>query len=179
MSGHSKWSQIKHKKALTDAKKSKIYAKLARAIFVAVREKGAKVETNPSLRAAIEKAKEANMPSDNIERAIKKASGGDKESLQEMLFEAYGPGGAAILISAITDNSNRTTNEIKHLLSVHGAKLAGPGSARFLFQKTEEGWQAQSLIPIDESTRRTLATLFEALDDHDDVQEIYSNVQFS
>lgn len=179
MSGHSKWAQIKHKKAATDAKKSKVYGKIARMITVAARQKGTDPRTNPALRVAIQKAKEANMPSDNIERAIKKASGTEKESLQELLFEVYGPGGAAVLIEAITDNSNRTTNEVKRILTTNNAKLAGPGSAKFLFRKTEDGWSARNTIPIDAATEETLLKLFDALDELDDVQEIYSNARFS
>lgn len=174
MSGHSKWSQIKHKKALTDAQKSKHFAKLARQITVAAKEKGSDPNTNAVLRAAIDKAREVNMPSDNIERAIKRASG-EKEALEEVLFEAYGPGGAAILISGITDNKNRTTQEIKHLLSEYGVKLASPGSARFLFQKTDDGWQAQTPLPIDEKSKAELTKLFEALDEHNDIQDIFTN----
>ena len=181
MSGHSRWSQIKHKKAATDAKKGQIYGKLARMIAVAARGKGPDPNTNPVLRVAIEKARAENMPSDNIDRAIKRAAGGEKDSLAEVMFEAYGPGGVAILITGITDNSNRTSNEIRHILSDHGAKLAGPGSAKFLFKKTETagptqlGWQATNLMAIDDAIKEQLTKLFEALDDHDDVQDIYSN----
>ncbi|MEK7090838.1 MAG: YebC/PmpR family DNA-binding transcriptional regulator [Patescibacteria group bacterium] len=177
MSGHSKWSQIKHKKAASDAKKGQVYGKLARMITVAAREKGPDPNTNPALRVAIEKARTENMPSDNVERAIKRASGGEKDSLTEVMFEAYGPGGVAILITGITDNANRTSQEIKHILSEHGAKLAGPGSAKFLFGKTADSWQANSLIPVDENTKEQLTKLFEALDDHDDVQDIFSNAE--
>ncbi|MBI4114698.1 MAG: YebC/PmpR family DNA-binding transcriptional regulator [Candidatus Niyogibacteria bacterium] len=179
MSGHSKWAQIKHKKAATDAHKSKIYGKIARMISVAVRERGTDPVLNSALRVAVEKAKEANMPSDNIERAIKKASGGEKEALQELLFEAYGPGGAAIIITAITDNSNRTTSEIKHVLSKHDAKLAGQGAAKFLFTKTEHGWEAQTMLPVGKDDEKKLLRLFDELDEREDVQEIYSNVDFS
>jgi YebC/PmpR family DNA-binding regulatory protein len=175
MSGHSKWSQIKHKKALSDAQKSRHFAKLARQIAVAARIKGPNPEINPVLRAIVEKARQANMPSDNIERAIKKGIGGEKEKLEEVLFEAYGPGGAAMLISGITDNKNRASQEIKHVLSEHGAKLAAPGSAKFLFQKTSGGWQARTLLPIDEKTKKDLMKLFEILDENDNVQDIFTN----
>lgn len=175
MSGHSKWSQIKHKKAATDAKKGQIYGKVARMITIAAREKGPDPNTNPALRVAIEKARNENMPSDNIERAIKRAAGKDTESLAEVMFEAYGPGGAAILISGITDNVNRTSQEVKHILAENGAKLAGQGSAKFLFQKTQDGWQAMNIMQIDHATKEQLTKLFEALDENDDVQDIYSN----
>lgn len=175
MSGHSRWSQIKHKKAATDAKKGQIYGKLARMITISAREKGSDPNANPALRVAIEKARTENMPSDNIDRAIKRAGGKDTDSLAEVMFEAYGPGGVAILVTGITDNSNRTSQEVKHILSDHGAKLAGPGSAKFLFQKTSDGWQAINLMTVDEATKEQLTKLFEALDDHDDVQDIFSN----
>ncbi|MCH7882817.1 YebC/PmpR family DNA-binding transcriptional regulator [Patescibacteria group bacterium] len=175
MSGHSRWSQIKHKKALTDAQKSKHFSKLARTITMAAREKGRDPTTNSILRSAIEKAKEANMPAGNIERAIKRAGGSEEARLEEVLFEAYGPGGVAILIAGITDNKNRTNQEIKHILGEHGAKLAAPGSARFLFQKTEDGWHATSPIPVDEKIKEALMKLFEVLDEHDDVNDIYTN----
>ena len=176
MSGHSKWSQIKHKKASTDAQKSRYFAKLARQITVVAKEKGPDPSGNPKLRSMIEKARGLNMPSDNIERAIKSAQA-KEGALEEVLFEAYGPGGVAILISGITDNKNRASQEIKHILSEHGVKLASPGSARFLFEKTNDGWQAQPAIEIDEASRNSLKKLFEALDEHDDINEIYTNAE--
>ena len=175
MSGHSKWSQIKHKKAATDKKKGQLYSKLSRYITLAAREKGSDPETNPVLRLAISKAKEINMPSDNIERAIKRGSSADKEALIEFLIEAYGPGGVAIMVTGITDSVNRTTQEIKHVLSDHGAKMAGPGSAKFLFNKTEDGWEAKSDTAVSEADEGSLLKLFEALDNNDDIQEVYSN----
>lgn len=177
MSGHSKWSQIKHKKAAGDAQKSKEFGKLGRQITLAAREKGPDPASNPSLRTAVDKARSFNMPSDNIERAIKRASGADKENLEEVMFEAYGPGGVAMLITGITDNKNRTAQEIKHLLSEHGVKLAGPGSAKFLFTKTDDGWQATATLPVDERTKEELSKLFEALDEQDDVNDIYTNAE--
>ena len=176
MSGHSKWSQIKHKKSLTDAKKSKEFGKLARQITVAARERGPDPASNPTLRTAVEKARSFNMPSDNIKRAIKRAQT-KEDALEEVLFEAYGPGGAAILILGITDNKNRTSQEIKHLLSEHGVKLARPGSAKFLFQKTDDGWQATVNLPVDEKTKEALSKLFEALDEQDDINDVYTNAE--
>ena len=132
MSGHSKWSQIKRKKAITDSKKAKIFSKLGRFISVAIKEKGSDPQNNPTLRAAIEKAKAINMPNENIERAIKKGSGEGK-SFDEIILEGYGPGGIALLISAITDNKNRTNQEVRKILSDHGGKLASKGSVKWLF----------------------------------------------
>jgi len=136
MSGHSKWSQIKHKKALTDAKKGKVFSKLARLITVIARQKGGNQDINPQLRIAIEKARSLNMPNDNIERAIKKGAGElEGEKMEEMTIEAYGPGSVALMIEAVTDNKNRTFSEIKHILSQYGGKNAEAGSVNWLFEK--------------------------------------------
>lgn len=134
MAGHSKWAQIKHKKAATDAKKSKIFSKLAAAITVAAREGGGDPDKNPKLRLAIEKARSFNMPSDNIERAIKRGTGAlEGAQLEELLLEAYGPNGHPLLITAITDNRNRTLAEIKHILNKYEGKLGTEGSVRWMF----------------------------------------------
>lgn len=136
MAGHSHWTQIKHQKARTDAQRGRLFTKLTREILVAVREGGPNPDANPRLRMAIEKAREHNMPMENIERAIRRASGqGDGESsqLEEILYEAYGPGGVAILIRAVTDNRNRAASEVRHTLEKHGGKLAGAGSVAWQF----------------------------------------------
>src|SRR4030042_999885 len=128
MSGHSHWAGIKHKKELTDKKRGKIFSKMAKIIEIAAR-KGGDPTMNPNLRLAIEKARSVNMPNDNIERAIKKGSGENREGqLEETIYEAYGPGGAAIIIEVITDNKNRTVSEIKHILNSFGGTLSGTGS---------------------------------------------------
>ena len=136
MSGHSKWAQIKHKKAATDAKKSVNFSKLTALITVAAREKGGDANTNPKLRMAIEKAKSFNMPADNIERAIKKGTG-ELEGIviEELFIEAYGPNGKPILITAVTDSKNRTISEIKHILSKYEGKMAGSGSVQWMFEE--------------------------------------------
>jgi YebC/PmpR family DNA-binding regulatory protein len=136
MSGHSHWASIKHQKAIADVKKGKIFSKLARIITIAAREKGADPATNAGLRLAIEKAKEFNMPKDNIERAIKKGTGElAGEKLEEVVFEAFGPGGIAIIIEGITDNKNRALGEIKQILTQNNGKLASEGSVKWLFDK--------------------------------------------
>ena len=135
MSGHSKWSTIKYKKGLKDQKRGRIFSKLVRQIQVAAKN-DPNPETNAALRLMVEKAKEANMPSVNIERAIKKASGAGKENqLEEITLEAYGPAGSALLIEAITDNRNRTVAEIKHILERNDGHLAEKGSVIWLFEK--------------------------------------------
>jgi YebC/PmpR family DNA-binding regulatory protein len=140
MSGHSKWSSIKHKKAATDAKRGKLFTKLARAIQVAAREGGGDVETNASLALAVQKARDASMPKDNIERAIAKGSGADQdaEAFENVTYEGYGPGGVAILIETLTDNRNRTGSEVRHAFSRAGGSLGEPGSVAWIFEKKGE-----------------------------------------
>jgi len=238
MSGHSHWAGIKHKKALVDAKRGKVFGKLAKIISLAAREKGGDPGMNPRLRIAIETAQGANMPKENIERAIKRGTGElEGVKLEEITLEIYGPQGVAILVEGITDNKNRTLSEMKKLLTEHQAKLATEGSVRWMFHqkgaisiKTEGAtnhdeleltaidagaedtswdeeeftvftapenmdtlkqnleskglhvdsaslqWLPQTPIQVDEKRREKLEKLFEALDEHEDVQEIYSNV---
>ncbi len=178
MSGHSKWAQIKHQKAVVDAKRGKIFGKLARMVSIAAREKGPDPAMNPTLRAVIQKAREVNMPQDNIERAIKRGAGSAGEAaLQEFTCEAYGPGGAALVITGITDNNNRTSNEIKHLLGEHGAKWANPGSVLWAFEKKDGQWVSKpySEIELSETDAAQLYKLMEIIDDHDDVHGVYAN----
>jgi len=242
MSGHSHWKTIKYKKASADAQKSRAFSKIARLISVAAREKGGDPETNPKLRTAIEQAKELNMPSENIERAIKRGTGAvEGAQLEEILLEAYGPGGIAIVIEGITDNKNRTLNEIKQILNQYNGKLASEGSVKWMFErkgvivvngeqftekkeelelKTLEAgaedlyWHNNTLdvytrpeeldkvkrnlkeagVPIEDASldwvpkeykevgpeeKELLDKLFEALDENDAVQEIYSNLKMS
>lgn len=177
MSGHSHWAGIKHKKELTDKKKGKIFSKIAKMIEVAAK-RGGDPDMNPNLRLAIEKAHSVNMPNDNIQRAIKKGTGEDKAGkLEEMTYEAYGPQGTPLIIETITDNKNRTLSEIKNILNTHGGKLAETGSVRYLFDKKGGDWIPKYPIDItDENLKQQLEKLFEALDDNDDVNDIYSNV---
>ena len=137
MSGHSKWASIKHKKAIVDSKRGKLFTKLARAITVAAKEGGGDVEGNPALGLAVQKAKDASMPKDNIERAIAKGTGegGDAAALEAVTYEGYGPGGIAILVEATTDNRNRTGSEVRHSFTKHGSNLGEPGSVAYLFDK--------------------------------------------
>src|SRR3954453_23033788 len=137
MAGHSKWAGIKHKKAIVDARRGKLFTKLARAITVAAKEGGGDPDGNPALGLAVQKAKDASMPKDNIERAIAKGTGAgaDVDALENVLYEGYGPGGVALLIEAVTDNRNRTGSEIRHALTKHGGSLGEPGSVAYLFAK--------------------------------------------
>src|SRR5438067_13015541 len=137
MSGHSKWASIKHKKAVVDARRGAHFTKLARAIQVAAREGGGDPEMNAALANAVQKAKEARMPKDNIERAIVKGTGagGDAEQIETVVYEGYGPGGVALLVEALTDNRNRTGAEVRHIFSRTGGNLGEPGSVAWQFEK--------------------------------------------
>lgn len=179
MSGHNKWSQIKHKKDITDAKKSKIFSKLVR--FISVEAKRAMGDKNaPGLRASIEKAKKVNMPSDVIERAIKKATepGAHMDSI---MYETYGPGGVGIIIETLTDSKNRTVQDIKHILSNNGFELAGIGSVSWAFFKenSSEGliWIPKTTIPLSDTDLELLDKLVDELEELDDVQDIYTNAE--
>jgi YebC/PmpR family DNA-binding regulatory protein len=173
MSGHNKWSKIKHKKAASDAQKSKVFSK--HAALIAMESKKAKGDTSaPGLSAAIERAKKDSMPKDNIDRAVLKGKSADSATLEENLYETFGPGGVAILITAVTDNPNRTTPEIRHLISKAGYQLGALGSAAWAFTKTHEGYVPQSRIELSDEDGEKLATLIEAIEEHDDVQEIYT-----
>ncbi len=240
MAGHSKWAQIKRKKAVADAKKGKLFTKLIREITIAARQGGGNPDGNPSLRLAIDQARAANMPMENIERAIKKATGDLKSSQYEkIIYEGYGPGGVAILIEAVTDNKNRTVSELRHLFSRHGGRLAESGSVNWMFQRKgiitiekskineddlimlaldagaddvvtetdyyevqtslenfekvrhtliEKGVEVesaslqyvpQSLMKIDGKENETAIKLLEVLEDHDDVQNVYTNADLT
>ncbi|HUF02613.1 MAG TPA: YebC/PmpR family DNA-binding transcriptional regulator [Aridibacter sp.] len=236
MSGHSKWHSIKHKKGAADAKRGKVFTRLIREITVAARDGGGDPEMNPRLRKAVADAKAANMPADNIDRAIKRGTGEmEGVSYDEITYEAYGPGGVAILIETMTDNRNRTVAELRHLLSKNNGNLGESGSVSWMFdrkgyfvvpkeQKSEEElfeiaieagaedlmddelnfeiFTAQeafedvkkavedagiepevaevSMIPqnhvkLEGSDAQAMLKLYDAIDDHDDVQNVYSN----
>lgn len=239
MSGHSKWSTIKRKKGAADIQKGKTFGKISRMISIAIKEKGLLPELNPGLRLALEKAKEANMPAENVQRIMKKWSGEGGEKIETVQFEGYGPGGVAVIIDAITDSRNRTSQEIRHLLSEHGGNLASPGSVTWMFERcgrivvpltgtsfetiealaieggahdiqqeddaaviitkpdelfliktffeskgimperAELDYQPKNTVAVaDPRTKEQVEDLLTALDDNDDVQDIYSNVAF-
>jgi len=137
MSGHSKWSSIKHKKAVVDSRRGAQFSKLSRAIMVAARDGGGDPDTNVTLENAVRKAREASMPKDNIERAIAKGTGegGEADAIESVLYEGYGPGGVAVLVEALTDNRNRTGADVRHAFSKNGGSLGEPGSVAYLFDK--------------------------------------------
>lgn len=151
MAGHSKWAQIKHKKAKEDAKRGKIFSKLTRAIMVAAKQGGGNPDTNPALANAIEKAKEYNLPQENIERAIKRATGElGGIAYEKVIYEGYGPGGVAIMVEVMTDNRNRTAAEMRHIFSRHGGNLGEFGCVAWMFEK--RGVIYVSKDEVDEDT---------------------------
>lgn len=156
MSGHSKWAQIKHKKAHTDAKKGRVFTQIVKEISVAARLGGGDPNGNPRLRLAIEKAKEVNMPHDNVKRAIMKGTGElPGTSYEEFLYEGYGPGGVAVLIETMTDNKNRTLPEIRHLMGKHGGNLGEAGCVAWMFDK--KGYILVEKSKVSEETLMTAA----------------------
>jgi YebC/PmpR family DNA-binding regulatory protein len=158
MSGHSKWANIKHQKGLADAKRGQVFTKVAREIIVAVREGGSNTEANFRLRLVIQKARDSNMPLDNIERAIRRGSGQTEgASLVEMVLEGYGPSGTAILVSALSDNRNRTLQEVRNIFSRHGGNLSESGSVAWLFDP-------RGVITVDTKGQDAEALALEAID---------------
>lgn len=239
MSGHSKWATTKRKKAVIDAKRGKIFTKLIKEITVAARSGGGDVAGNPRLRLAIDNAKAANMPQDNIERAIKKATGElEGVTYKELMYEGYAPGGLAILVEVATDNKNRTVAEVRHIFSKAGGSMGETGSVAWMFEhkgvitmpvqgKTEEEilelvmddgaedleieeefievvtpveafenvrkklidsgleienaslqWIAKNSVKVEGESSEKVVNLIEALEDNDDVQNVYSNADF-
>lgn len=174
MSGHNKWSQIKEKKGAVDAKRGKLFTKLVKLIKTEARITKGDLNA-PTLRAAIEKARAANMPKDNIDRAVQSAQGTSAD--EKVLYEAFGPGGCAIIIEGLTDSKNRTSQEMKHLLSENGLTLAAPGSASWAFTKEAGGWMPTTTVPLSEEDGAKLSALIEELEDNDDVQEVYTNAE--
>jgi YebC/PmpR family DNA-binding regulatory protein len=183
MAGHSKWAGIKHKKAIVDARRGKLFTKLARAITVAAKEGGGDVEGNPALALAVQKARDASMPKDNIERAIAKGTGegADADALEAVMYEGYGPGGVAILVEALTDNRNRTGSEIRHLFNKHGGNLGEPGSVAYLFDKKGvvvvdgERYGEDDLMPAVDAGAEDIqmdADVFEVLTDPADLAAV-------
>ena len=178
MSGHNKWSQIKTQKAKTDAYKSKVFGKFAKLISAEAKKSKGNI-SEPGLKAAIEKARAANMPSDNIDRAIKKAGGDSGMAMEEIIYEAYGPGGVALLIKTLTDNRNKAAQAIKHILNEHGFAIAAPGSAAWAFKKepTTNNFQPITTVPIEEKDLEKLDKLVEDLENCEEVQEVFTNAE--
>ncbi|HLD96233.1 MAG TPA: YebC/PmpR family DNA-binding transcriptional regulator [Patescibacteria group bacterium] len=171
MSGHSKWATIKRAKGVADVKRGKVFSKLAREISTAARRGGSDPDSNPTLRSAIEKAHSYNMPKENIERAA--ASASSAQALEEAVYEGYGPMGTAFMVRILTDNKNRTLPEIRRIFENHGGKMGEAGSAAYVFIDPEN---PTFTVPVsDPETAKKVLALAEALDEQDDVQDVYSN----
>ncbi len=172
MSGHNKWSQIKNRKGAQDAKKSLAFSKLLALVVVAAKT-SPDPDKNPRLRAAIQRARDSNVPLENIERAINKAA--EQKDLTEVLIEAYGPEGIGMLIEGITDNTNRTISEVRHLLDENGAKMAGQGGVSWSFERTPSGWQVKMPQPASEEAKKRIQELIVILEEHNDIQRVFTN----
>lgn len=177
MSGHSKWSQIKRQKAVTDSARSRVFSRFAR--LIALESKKANgILSAPGLSVVISRAKAVNMPKENIERAIAKGASKDGGNLEQVVYEAYGPGGIALIVDALTDNKNRTTQEIKHLLVLQGIELSAPGAASWAFTKTGVIYTPhEPLMDLNEADEEHLQKLLDALDEHEDVQQVFTNAR--
>jgi len=178
MSGHSKWSTIKHKKGALDAKRGQLFGQLAKNITAAAREgKSADPNQNPSLRLAIDKARSANMPGENIKRAIDRGMGiGGGGPLAEVTYEGYGPGGVGFMVIVSTNNRNKTGAEIRYIFESNGGSLGGPGSTAYLFNR--EGNKITTKVPLpvtDPSTTSQIAKLKSTLESHEDVISVHTN----
>ena len=176
MSGHNKWSKIKHKKAATDAKKSKIFSKYAKLITVESKLVDGNIDS-PALKSAIDQAKAVNMPADNIARAVKKGTSADAVSMEAITYEAYGPGGCAFIIEALTDSKNRAAAEVRHILSKNGGfELGAMGSATWAFSREARKWVPQSTIELSDEDMEKAAKLIDLLEESDDIQEVFTNI---
>lgn len=173
MSGHNKWSKIKHKKAVTDATKSKVFSKHSALIAMESRKAGGDL-SSPGLAAAIVRAKKESMPKDNIDRAVAKGAGAGGAAFEEVVFEGFGPGGAALIITAVTDNNNRTSQEVRSIFTKAGYQLGVPGTAAWAFTKTSEGYVPNTPLELNDNDGERLGELIEQLEEQDDVQDIYT-----
>ena len=180
MSGHNKWSKIKRQKGVGDAAKSKLFGKLVRAITVEAKKAGTNTlakgaPLSAGLGTAIKKAREANVPNDTIERAVKKSA--ESAAMETVTYEAYGPGGSALVIDALTSNHNKAAQEIKAVLAKHNLALAVPGAATWAFEKTHSGWVAKVPTTINDDDGKKLGELIDELEDSEEVQEVYTNAE--
>jgi YebC/PmpR family DNA-binding regulatory protein len=174
MSGHNKWSKIKHKKGAEDAKKSKIFSKYVKLITSESKKANGDVNS-PGLATAIEAAKKENMPKDTIDRAVKKGTSDEAAEMESVTYEAYGPAGVAIIIEGLTDNKNRAAAEVRHILSKNGIELAAPGSASWAFAKQGENWVANQTTDLSDEEAEKLNSIVEALEESEEVDAVFTN----
>jgi YebC/PmpR family DNA-binding regulatory protein len=176
MSGHSKWNNIKNRKGAQDIKRGKTFSQLSRLIRAATAQgQSGDPKSNPGLRLILDKARVANMPKSNIQKAIDVGLGkGGANQPQEVIYEAFGPGGVGMMIVSLTDNTNRTSAELRFILSKHGGSLGSPGSVRYMFERDAEGeFQPTMTIPIDEEAKEKMLILQDALLENEDVEDIF------
>lgn len=178
MAGHSKWAQIKRQKSVTDAARSRVFSKFAREITLESKKAAGSI-TSPSLAAVIARAKAVNMPKENIDRAVAKGTSKEAGDLEQVVYEFYGPGGIAVIVTALTDNRNRTTQEVKIILTKNGYELGTPGSASWAFTKSPDGRYRpnEPLMDVSPEDEEKLGQLLTLLDEQDDTQEIASNAR--
>jgi YebC/PmpR family DNA-binding regulatory protein len=175
MAGHNKWSKIKRQKEKTDGQKSKIFGKMVKLIQIEAKKAGGNINS-PGLKAAIEKARAMNMPNDNIDRAIKKSAEAGESEL--VVYEAYGPGGCAMIIECLTDNKNRANQDVKTILAKNDLAMAGVGAASWAFTHNPgEDWIPTSTIPLSDEDGEKLSTLIDELEESDEVNDIYTNAE--
>ncbi|MEI8327899.1 MAG: YebC/PmpR family DNA-binding transcriptional regulator [Candidatus Taylorbacteria bacterium] len=176
MSGHNKFSKIKHLKAKNDAQKSKNFGKIVRLLTVESKKANGNLKS-PGLIAAIDKARKDNMPNDTVDRAVKKGATDNSAAMESIIYETYGPGGIAILVEALTDNRNKAAQEIKHILSLNGYELASPGSASWAFAKANGTWTATTTMPLEDADIEALTKLVEELEENEEVQDVFTNAE--
>ncbi len=178
MSGHNKWSQIKRQKGATDAAKSREFSRFSKLISLESKKAAGNL-SSPGVASAIARAKAINMPKDSIDRAIAKGASKDAADLEQVVYEWYGPGGAAIIVDALTDNKNRTTQEVKHLLTKNGFELGSQGSALWAFTKTGDGSLTpnEPLMNLSEKDEESFVALLNLFDEHEDVQRVFTNAR--
>ena len=172
MAGHSQYSNIKIRKEAQDAKRAKIFSRLALIIYNAAKQGGTKIETNVQLRSAVEKAREANMPKDKIDKAISKASPDSKDKYEEVTYEFYGPGATAFVVKCLTDNRNRTVNTVKSILNNFNLSLSNPGSALYNF---DSNLKPQFIVKLEPNLKHTVDEISNAFSELDDVLEVVNN----
>lgn len=172
---HSKWAKTELKKAVSDSKKSKIFGKIVKLLIVEAKKADGNKDA-PGVKMAIEKAREVDMPKDNIDRAIKKATE-EKTALEHITYEAYGPGGVGIIIEALTDNRNKAAQEIRHILTKNGATLGAIGSVTWNFKKEGTEWAPQNTTQISESDGELLTKIIDELEDSDEVQQVFTSAE--
>lgn len=176
MSGHNKFSKIKHQKAATDAKKSQVFSKYSR--LITSESKKVKGDINsPALATIIEKARKENMPKDVIERAVKKGTESGAGSMEAITYEGYGPGGVGIIIEVLTDNRNKSAQEVKFILSKNDASLAAIGAASWAFTKQEREWVANTTVALQDTDIEKLGRLVDELESNEDVQSVFTNAE--